>query len=79
MEWIRDIDHQCEAAGVKRYIKQLGSVWAKGNPDDEDRPSDIRGWRQAGQWPDSKGEDWSFWEDDLRVREYPPEIRGGDA
>jgi len=63
--WIRDVRDQCKAAGVPCYVKQMGSVWAKGDP--YDGPPD----RRPGQWPDSKGEDWRFWEDDLRVREMP--------
>lgn len=54
-EWIRKSLDQAKAAGVKRFVKQMGTVWAKAN----------------GELDKKKGgakEDWPPW---LDVREFP--------
>lgn len=65
LDWIRDIIMQCEAAGVKKFVKQLGTHWAK--------KQDAHHWR--GHNMDYKGADMSYWPADLRVREYPKELQ----
>ena len=59
VEWIRDIVHQCAAAHVPCFVKQLGS-----NPVMEPGPI---------SWPCShpKGGDPAEWPEDLRVRQFP--------
>lgn len=59
VEWIRDIVRQCKAAGVKCFVKQLGS-----NPVMEPGPT---------TWPceHPKGGDPAEWPEDMRVREMP--------
>ena len=62
--WIRDINQQCEAAGVKRYVKQLGASpmlpftesghdeWLRGRRDLGWRLGDFRG---NSDWPGALG------------------------
>jgi len=58
VEWIRNIVHQCQEAGVPVFVKQMGTVWAKEN----------------GVYKhDTKGANMKYWDADLRVREYPKE------
>lgn len=78
--WIRAIVTQCDAAGVPVFVKQLGSAPAM---------SDAS-WREAEPTPvirraindtvflalkDNKGGNPVEWPDDLRVREFPREVR----
>jgi len=58
MEWIRSGVQQCKAAGVKAYVKQLGS-----------NPFADGGLRL--NLKDKKGGDINEWPGDLRVREWP--------
>jgi protein gp37 len=56
--WFRELIAMAESARTAVFVKQLGSVWA----------------REQGQPVsriDKKGGDWTFWPDDLRIREYP--------
>jgi protein gp37 len=61
IEWIRDGVRQCRAAGVKPFVKQMGSFSI------EEQGSQ----RRRILWDDSKGGDPSEWPEDLRVREFP--------
>lgn len=63
--WIRSIVHQCRAAGVPCFVKQLGSVSIGGG--------EIRGMRHR------KGGDPIEWPKDLRVREMPTHTRNMGA
>lgn len=66
LAWIRSIRDQCGAAGVKCFVKQLGS-----------QPI---GWHNLGatgvlRFADKKGGDPAEWPVDLRVRELPDHRR----
>ena len=64
--WIRDIVRQCKEAGVKCFVKQLGSHPAWGRFGDTSDPS----WaRRFGGIYSRAGSDPSEWPEDLRVRE----------
>lgn len=58
IDWMYSIQHQCEAAGIPLFVKQLGSNPFRG---DATRPT-LR---------DPKGGDPYEWPEDLRVREFP--------
>jgi protein gp37 len=60
--WARSIVDQCQQAGVPVFVKQMGSVWAKGEAWEGPSVSALG---------DRKGGDWRFWPEDLRVREFP--------
>ena len=60
--WIRSIIEQCKAAGVRCFVKQLGS-----RPYENEHIGKLPG--AAMKHP--KGGDPSEWPDDLRVREFP--------
>jgi protein gp37 len=82
-EWIRSLAHQCQAAGVAFFNKQLGAkpythsvrdiaemVYPNGVP---------KGVQVSGSYEhletltfkDKKGGDWNEWPSDLRVRQFP--------
>lgn len=68
VEWIRSIVSQCKAAGVPRFVKQLGSNCVV------DRNDEIGGGIHAllkKKLADKKGGDMDEWPEDLRVREFP--------
>lgn len=59
--WFRELIDMADASGTAVFVKQLGSAWASN-------------WYVGGQpvsRADKKGGDWSFWPNDLRIREYP--------
>lgn len=58
--WARSLVEQCRDYGIRPFVKQMGSVWAK------EWSVDAQG--------DRKGGDWTFWPADLRVREFPQEV-----
>ena len=64
LAWLRSLVQQAQAAGVKAFVKQLGTAWAKrtslGGPD---QTPYLLG--------DTKGGNWEWWPEDLRVREMP--------
>lgn len=64
--WIRSIVAQCQAAGTKVFVKQLGAMpwteWEAG----ESRRLFLKS---------RKGGDMAEWAEDLRVREWPLETR----
>lgn len=64
VEWMGDIQRQCQEAGVPYFAKQLG-----GNLSD----ADLSFCSQASgtSMHDKKGGDPSEWPEDLRVREWP--------
>jgi len=70
VEWIRDVVHQCKAAGVPCFVKQLGS-----KPIGKYIPSLTesveRDLRQSRMINHKKGGDPSEWPEDLRVRQFP--------
>ena len=63
--WIHELIAKARDAGTAVFVKQLGSVWA----------SDTSWNGTPVSRTDKKGGQWSFWPDDLRVREYP----GGES
>lgn len=65
IEWILDGVNQCQDAGVKVFVKQLGS-----NPVDGSRMS-LDADRIPLRLKDHKGGDISEWPAELRVREFP--------
>ncbi|MGA9772276.1 MAG: DUF5131 family protein [Blastocatellia bacterium] len=66
LAWVRAIIRQCEAAGVATFVKQLGktSITQNGEP---------------YQWTDHKGGDMKEWPADLRVREFPINLKSEEA
>lgn len=73
IEWARSTVRQCKAAGTKCFVKQMG---AKAY-DDSARShweNDFRG-RAWLHFKDRAGADPSEWPDDLRVQEFPGEVR----
>ncbi|MEO3856151.1 phage Gp37/Gp68 family protein [Acrocarpospora sp. B8E8] len=60
--WARSMVEQCQHATVPVFVKQLGSVWAA------DAAYGVRTVAAVG---DRKGGVWSYWPEDLRVREFP--------
>ena len=63
VEWVRALVAQCRAAGVKVFVKQMGS-----NP--QFQTPDMHG-PQLLTLRDRKGGDAEEWPEDLRVREFP--------
>jgi protein gp37 len=64
-KWVRDIRDQCKAAGVARFIKQLGKDYY------EDDKSGARRRYSSVDPKDTKGGNWDHWPEDLRIREFP--------
>lgn len=75
IEWIRDGVKQCRAAGVKVFVKQLGSLpvqtLVQFGYSGSGIPFDPSGHPIAGKITDKKGGDMAEWPVDLRVREFP--------
>lgn len=76
IEWARSIVEQCKAAGVKCFVKQLGSN-PEGDPvipprDNGDGTKTITVMQHL-EIRDRKGGDMDEWPEDLRVREFPAE------
>jgi protein gp37 len=80
IEWIYSGVQQCHRAGVKCFVKQLGSNAQTGNANLYDWPESTRlvespcieGAAAAGICTvHRKGGDWNEWPDQLRVREFP--------
>ena len=73
IHWATDIVEQCQAAGVKVFVKQLGSNPAKRILE----PLKVGNWLDKKpivtplKLKDSKGGDWDEWPEELRVREMP--------
>jgi protein gp37 len=63
VEWVRSLVRQCQSAGVKVFVKQMGS-----NP--QFQTADMHG-PQLLTLRDRKGGDAEEWPEDLRVREFP--------
>ncbi len=55
-DWVRSVRDQCVEAGVPKFVKQLGTVWAKEN---------------GVYRHDPNGANMDYWDAGLRVREYP--------
>lgn len=68
VEWARNIVVQCREADVPAFVKQLGAK-PRYLPD---RPGGTGGYLPI---EDSKGGDPSEWPEDLRVREFPDEVK----
>lgn len=73
IDWIRSIVHQCQAAGVPAFVKQLGArpycgdvVRAGCSVRVADEPLDLK---------DRKGGDITEFPDDLKVRQFPDSSR----
>ena len=64
VDWIRGIVHQCKEAGVPVFVKQLGAKAFEGVVDG---PFLLLN--------DRKGGDPAEWPEDLRVREWPAEVK----
>ncbi len=59
LQHVYDLINQVKETGVKIFVKQLGSAWA----------------RKAGIYDiDPKGDNWDYWPEDLRIRELPDEV-----
>ncbi|MGI5245058.1 DUF5131 family protein [Dactylosporangium sp. CA-139066] len=59
--WLRELIAMAREAGTAVFVKQLGAVWA----------SDTSWGGQLVSRTDKKGGDWTFWPDDLRIRQFP--------
>jgi protein gp37 len=70
VEWLRDIQSQCETAGVAYFCKQFGSKpmgqYFPGLPG-----SEVRDLHTSGMIRDRKGGDASEWPEGMRVRQWP--------
>ena len=65
--WVRSIVHQCKAAGVAVFVKQLGST-----PYEGEKPyMEMTIGARRIVLRDRKGGDPSEWPEDIRVREFP--------
>lgn len=64
LAWGRTIVEQCKAAGVAAFFKQVGA-----KPVNTRAPGNVAPFFPLG----SKGEEWSNWPADLKVRDYPAE------
>jgi protein gp37 len=89
--WVRSVVEQCRAAGVPCFVKQLGAVpvmadpdatlhgWGKGVSWDIPRATLSKVTHNppdgAIELKDRKGGDMAEWRADLRVREFPAEVR----
>jgi protein gp37 len=71
LAWLRGLVAQCQAAGVRVFVKQLG-----GNLTDEDLEECCRESGRSMLHP--KGGDMAEWPPDLRVRDAWPEMGGHD-
>lgn len=73
VDWIRDGVRQCREAGVKAFVKQLGSRPSRGDGDEPFERIRYRKLHGAGHHESvpyhPKGGDPSEWPEDLRVRE----------
>jgi hypothetical protein len=65
LAWGRSLVEQCKAAGVACFVKQLGA-----KPSNSAQPGGDAFW-----FTDKKGGDLSEWPADLRVREFPADVR----
>lgn len=61
LAWLRSLRDRCASSGTAYFVKQLGAAWA--------RDTFVRG--QSVARTDPKGVDWSNWDPDLRVRQFP--------
>ncbi len=89
--WVRSIVQQCAAAGVPCFVKQLGQhvidrndAGFEGDPGDAWTPETRYEDRTSEGWQGDpvrvrlrarKGDDMAEWPEDLRVRQYPAEVR----
>ena len=64
LQWARDTIKACRRAGIPVYVKQLGALAVEVVPDHTGTLYDRH--LIAG----SKGEDWEWWPEDLKVREH---------
>lgn len=72
LDWARDILHQCRAANVPCFVKQLGSdPCSNDDRDPENSKENTRYALGTLLLKDAKGGDWSEWPEDLRVRQLP--------
>lgn len=65
IEWIRSIRDQCKAAGTACFVKQLGAAPCHGGST----------FQPLSPKPKGAGADPSEWPEDLRVREWPMEVK----
>jgi protein gp37 len=59
--WARSLIEQCRHAGIRPFMKQMGSAWAQRD----------EFWRVAGVRRHPHGADPSEWPSDLQVQEFP--------
>lgn len=69
LEWIRSIVHQCQAAGVPCFVKQLGAVQLMPSADPSQSFATVK--LNRSRLKDPKGGDPDEWPADLRVRAMP--------
>jgi protein gp37 len=79
--WVRDLIFRCRASGTAPFVKQLGSRWAQdtfiGGQSVSRTDTFIGG--QSVSRTDKKGGDWTNWDYDLRIREYPTTVDVADT
>lgn len=80
LQWARDLIRDCSMAGMKAFLKQLGSDPIESEPDDgPEWPVPLEHDNRGNIVPilrDSHGGDWDEWPADLRVREMPKTQQG---
>lgn len=65
--WMRYVIEQCRAVDVSVFVKQMGTAWASASRGKVSSTPFDRG--------DKKGERMEFWPRDLRIREWPEQVR----
>lgn len=82
VEWVRSIVRQCKSAGVPVFVKQLGAApYMPRLPEWHEHPGtwscriSAHSGRFNIQLSDRAGADPAEWPEDLRVREWPREVK----
>lgn len=61
LSWVYDLLYRAQGSRTAVFVKQLGSAWAR----------DTFWGGVAVSRTDPKGGDWTYWPEDLRMREFP--------
>lgn len=69
--WFRELIAMAGDAGTAVFVKQLGSVWARSTPQILIDGASVAVSDRPVFAVDTKGGEWDFWPEDLRVRRYP--------
>lgn len=67
LDWIRSVVHQCKAAGVPVFVKQLGACAINRKP----YISEVADTYYQLKLKSRKGGEIEEWPEDLRIREFP--------